>query len=59
MVNATFEFFLPYKEICWLKLQLCNPSTLHMYSKASEKGPLDYNYSLFIKGIILHYMQYH
>ena len=51
-------FVLPYKEICWLKLQLRNPSTLHMYSKASEKGPLDYNYSLFIKGIILHYMQY-
>ena len=23
-----------------------------MYSKASEKGSLDYNYSLFIKGIM-------
>ena len=52
-------FVLPYKEICWLKLQLYSPSTLHMYSKASEKGPFDNNYSLFIKGIIFHYMQYH
>ena len=41
------------------KISVMQPSTLHMYSKASEKGLLDYNYSLFIKGIILHYMQYH
>ena len=26
--------------------------TLHMYSRASEKGPLYYNYSHFIKRII-------
>ena len=26
---------------------------IYMYPKASEKGPLDYNYSLFIKSVIL------
>ena len=36
MVNATFECFLPYKEMCWLLVGLCSPGTLHMYSRVSE-----------------------
>ena len=31
------------------KTLVMQPGTLHMYFRASEKGPLYHNYSLFIK----------
>ena len=34
------------------KTLVMQPVTLHMYSKASEKEPLFYNYSHFIKGLM-------
>ena len=34
------------------KTLVMQPSTLHTDSKTSEKGPLDYNYSIFIKRIM-------
>ena len=45
--------------ISWPKHKLCSPITLHMYSRASEKGPLYYIITAFsLKDQCLHYMYY-
>ena len=46
MVNATFEFFfiLPYNKNMLAKTLYAALVSLYVYSKASEKGQLYYNF---------------